>query len=468
MDSNHRFPVVKETNPLREPEPSRRRLSAGGEWIRTIGTRKRSYRFETDFCRCKPVPRGVERIEAPRIGLPHPQTFWNRAGIPWPRAGAVLSRARPVWDAATGAAVATLAGHTSSVWAVAFSPDGKRILTGSDDNTARLWDAATGATVATLAGHTSAVAAVAFLPDGKRVLTGSLDTTARLWDAATGAAAVTMLAGDTARVTAAAFSPDGKRVVTLAEFVSPRLWDAATGAALGTLQGHTTSTAVFAVYAVAFSPDGKRVLTGSFDQTARLWDAATGAAVATAEGHTGSVNAAAFSPDGKRILTGSDDGTARLWDAATGAAVATLVGHTAPVRAVAFSPDGNHVLTGSLDKTARLWSVFSAQDVVDEVKATVPRCMTPNEREHSHLHDASPRWCHARNLWPYLDHGPPEVKGSSPPYGPPSMSLDEKLIGFWDRWTGWLTGSDRQSPASTGLDLTSTGQRRGAAASRAN
>jgi hypothetical protein len=121
-----------------------------------------------------------------------------------------------------------LAGHTDSVRAVAFSPDGKRVLTGSLDNTAKLWDAAIGAAVATLEGHTGPVTAVAFSPDGKRVLTGSEDTTARLWDAATGAAVAT-LTGHQSLVIAVAFSPDGKRVLTCSYDSTARLWDAATG-----------------------------------------------------------------------------------------------------------------------------------------------------------------------------------------------------------------------------------------------
>ena len=257
-----------------------------------------------------------------------------------------------LWDAATGAEVATLTGHTGSVNAVAFSPDGTRVLTGSDDKTARLWDAATGAAVATLEGHSEGVGAVAFSPDGKRVLTGSLDNTARLWDTATGKAVATLKGhheGD-GYVLAVAYSPDGKRVLTGSWDATARLWDAATGAAVATLEGHSRP-----IRAVAFSPDGKRVVTGSDDKTARLWDAATGAAVATLDGHTDAVFAVAFSPDGKRVLTGSTDKTARVWDAATGAAVATLEGHTDAVFAVAFSPDSKRVLTGSTDKTARLW-----------------------------------------------------------------------------------------------------------------
>ena len=134
-----------------------------------------------------------------------------------------------------------LAGHTAPVRAVAFSPDGKHVLTGSLDKTARLWDAATGAAVATLAGHTLSVRAVAFSPDGTRILTGSRDNTARLWDAATGAAVAT-LAGHMSAVTAVAFLPDGKRVLTGSLDTTARLWDAATGAAVATLAGHTAQS----------------------------------------------------------------------------------------------------------------------------------------------------------------------------------------------------------------------------------
>jgi hypothetical protein len=82
--------------------------------------------------------------------------------------------------------------------------------------------------------------------------------------------------------------------------------------------------------------------------------------------------------------------------------------------------------------------------VVEKVKASMPRCLTPDERKEFHLHDAAPRWCHARNLWPYLDHGSPETPGSSPPYGPPPMTWDEKLVALWDRTTGWPAGSVRR------------------------
>ena len=127
------------------------------------------------------------------------------------------------------------------------------------------------------------------------------------------------------------------------------------------------------------------------------------------------------------------------------AILATLDGHKAAVNAVAFSPDGKRVLTGSGDKTARLWHSFSsAQAVVDEVKASVPRCLTPDERKRFHLREVS-RWCYARNLWPHLDHGPPETLGSSPPYGSPAMTWDETVTAFWDRWTSWLAPSEPQS-----------------------
>ncbi|MDQ2860434.1 MAG: WD40 repeat domain-containing protein, partial [Pseudomonadota bacterium] len=262
-------------------------------------------------------------------------------------------RTARIWDAATGAQLAVLAGHGGAVESAVFSPDGRRIVTASQDGTARIWDGATGAQLAVLSGHGGPVYAASFSPDGRRIVTGSGDKTARIWNAATGAQ-LTVLTGHEQTVGSAAFSPDGGRIVTASFDKTARLWNAATGAPLTVLTGHGD-----VVYSAAFSPDGGRVVTASFDKSARLWDAATGAQLAVLVGHAQTVRSAAFSPDGRRIVTASDDRTARVWDAAMGAQRTEFVGHAAGLGSAAFSPDGRRIVTASEDRTARVWDAAS-------------------------------------------------------------------------------------------------------------
>jgi WD40 repeat protein len=251
-----------------------------------------------------------------------------------------------VWDAQTGTQQLELRGHTGGVYSVAFSPDGTRIVTGGEDRTARVWDARTGTFQRELTGHTSRVQSVAFSPDGKRIVTGSEDQTARVWDARTGTRQLE-LTGHTGTVWNVAFSPDGKRIVTGSWDGTAKVWDAQTG----TLQLRLTGW----VLSVAFSPDGTRIVTGSLDHAAKVWDAQTGTQQLELKGHKNGVYCVAFSPDGGRIVTGSHDFTARVWDARKGSPQLELKGHTGGVRSVAFSPDGTRIVTGSNDQTARVW-----------------------------------------------------------------------------------------------------------------
>src|SRR5665648_622449 len=252
------------------------------------------------------------------------------------------------------ALIRTFAGHTGNVYACAFSPDGRRIVSGSGDDTLKLWDAETGRCNATFEGHDDLVNSCAFSPDGRRVVSGAgyrytsvdrdgRDKTLKIWDAETGACEAT-LEGHTSGVTSCAFSPDGRRIVSASEDRTLKLWDVESGACEATLEGHGD-----VVEACAFSPDGRRIASGSRDKTLKLWDAEAGDCEPTVEGHGGRVLACAFSPDGRRIVSASNDGTLMLWDAETGARQATLETHHNSVQACAFSPGGRRVASGNGD-----------------------------------------------------------------------------------------------------------------------
>ncbi|MCA3517935.1 MAG: caspase family protein, partial [Rhodobacter sp.] len=280
--------------------------------------------------------------------------------------GSVDNTAR-LWDATTGREIRSFTGHGDRVTSVAFSPDGRQVLTGGVDATARLWGAATGREIRSFTGHGGTVTSVAFSRDGQQVLAGSGDRTARMWDVATGRE-IRSFTGHEIYVNSVAFSPDGRQVLTGSWDWTARLWDAATGREIRSFTGHGGF-----VYSVAFSPDGRQVLTGSVDNTARLWDATTGREIRSFTGHGDSVTSVAFSPDdGRQVLTGSEDATARLWDTATGRELATFP-HLLSVREVAFAPDGRAVLTGGGDGIARLWPLDRAFWPPDPAFVATPR-----------------------------------------------------------------------------------------------
>jgi len=260
-----------------------------------------------------------------------------------------------VWDSATGAELMTLRGH-DGLSSIAFSPDGKRIISGSDDKTIKTWEAATGAELMTLRGHKGEVISAAFSPDGKRIVSGSNDKTIKIWDAATGTELMTLRGYD--GIWPGAFDPDVKRIVSNGGDNTVKVWDVATGTELMTLRGHKEE-----VSSVAFSPDGRRFVSGSSDKTIKIWDAATSTELMTLHDDNW-VEDASFSPDGKRIISGGGDNTIKVWDSATGAELMTLRGHGDWVASVAFSPDGKRIASGSNDKTIKVWDAAIRGEVV--------------------------------------------------------------------------------------------------------
>jgi hypothetical protein len=237
---------------------------------------------------------------------------------------------------------------------VAFSPDGQRLASGSNDQTVKIWDSATGKELFALKGHAGAVTSVAFSPDGRRLASGSWDQSVKIWDSATGEE-LFALKGHSGLVASVAFSSDGRRLASGSFDQTVKIWDSATSEELSTLKGHAGF-----VMSVAFSPDGRRLASGSWDQTVKIWDSATGKELFALKGHTAGVTSVAFSPDGQRLASGSFDQTAKIWDSASGKELFALKSHAGrQVIRVAFSPDGERLASANADGSIHLWETTS-------------------------------------------------------------------------------------------------------------
>lgn len=234
------------------------------------------------------------------------------------------------------------------VYAVTFSPDGKRLACGGHDGTIRLWDVASGKPVRCLKGHGGPVRAVAFAPDGRTLVAGSQDKTASLWDLASGKQ-IQRLTGHSGSVNAVAFAPDGKTAASAGCDGQVRLWHVATGKAAHVLTGHRGP-----VYALAFSPRGPLLVSGGRDRTVRFWDPAAGKQLRLVRG-PGWVFAVGFSGDGRVVGSGGQAQMVHLWEAATGERLDQFGGYEGPVHAVALAGDGRMTASAGDDGKVRLW-----------------------------------------------------------------------------------------------------------------
>lgn len=234
---------------------------------------------------------------------------------------------------------------------VAISQDGMQAVT-TGRGSLRLWDLETGKELARWAPYPTEIFGVAFSPDAKQLLYGAVhDNSLRLLDIESGKDA-RRFTGHTSAVHGVALSNDGKQSLSAGCDATVRLWDNETGKELKRFDGH-----VGHVWTVAFSKDGTRAVSGGQEKMIRLWDLEAGKEIRHMEAHANGTHGIAFSSDGRRIASCGYDHMVALWDAESGQELHRFAGHTNVVYDVAFSPDGRFLASGGADKTVRVWRV---------------------------------------------------------------------------------------------------------------
>ena len=292
---------------------------------------------------------------------PLPERFWAGAlAVLLVAGGYIAWQLKPsyIWQATQSQSISpirTIADPSGTIKSLTYTPDGQRLITGSDDYTIKIWNNLTGERLLTLTGHTSAIRSLAVKSDGSTLVSASDDQTIKLWNLGIGQQLRT-ITGHTSYINGLAISPDGQLLASASADQTVKLWNLATGQSIRTFTGHQSY-----VNAVVFSPDGHLIASASADQTVKLWNVTTGVLVRTLKGHQSYVNAVAFTPDGKQLVSASADKTLKIWDLQTGAEVRTITGHSSFVETLAISPDGQRLISGSADKTLKTWDLSSGE-----------------------------------------------------------------------------------------------------------
>jgi WD40 repeat protein/serine/threonine protein kinase len=392
--------------------------------------------------------------------------------------------------------------HGSAVFCAAFSPDGQRIASASEDGKVTFWDARTWQRIFQFRAHEKHARSVAFSHDGRRLATTSWDKTVKIWDVQT-------LASDRnpsplrtlthhGVVWNAVFSPDGKRLASAGDrpallggnFAEVKIWDPIAGRELCTLEGQEREI----WSALAFSPDGQSLATGHIESRDRvvgnvvyIWDVHTGRKIRTLPGHTQPVHSLAFSPDGRCLASGAGkphdsigaDGELKLWDTQSGLERFDLRAHLR-VYALAFGPDGGRLASAGVDQTIKLWDPATGKEVLTlRGHRGIVRSLafSPNGQQLvSASHDMTVRVWDGTPLQGQPDPAYLTLRGhsgdvTSVAFSPDgrylaSASLDQ-TVKIWDRWTGeelrTLTG---QIGAVLGVAFSPDGRRLASMGSR--
>jgi len=268
-------------------------------------------------------------------------------------------RTARLWDAEVrGRESIVFEGHRSSLTQAIFSPDGRRVVTTAYRDRPRVWDASSGRLLACLetgleppqpapSTYTDWCKSADYSPDGRRIVTCSNEGPVRVWDANTGC----LITALSCEGNSAKFSPGGEAIAVATDDGWVRILDAAT----------TQQVAQFEhpdrVQAAAFGPRGATLITAGEDAIARVWDLKSGREMMRFVGHAGRVNSAVFGPEETLVVTASEDGTARVWDPDTGKQVAQMEGHAGAVVSASFNPTGTRIVTASDEGTVRLWDL---------------------------------------------------------------------------------------------------------------
>jgi len=285
-----------------------------------------------------------------------------------------------------------LRGHTDEVRDVAVSEDGRWVLTGSHDMTARLWELKNEREIERFTGFSDYPLSVAVSPDGSRAAAGDNSGMIVVWELP-GGAELARLVGHEKEVSSLAFSADGRRLLSGGWDKTVRFWDIESGEQLRGFRGHLSW-----VRSVAFLRDPDLALSSANDATAMIWDLRTGRLRRVFQGHEHIVRRVVPGHAGNTLLTAGWDHTVRIWDAGTEEQLNLLRGHDEAVVFVVVLPDGKRAVSASTDRVLCLWDMETGQ-LIGRFLGFRDR-MAGSIRHLSHRHLIVATKNHQTHVWP--------------------------------------------------------------------